>query len=78
MISRHMTEGERSLLQICLEIAKEKFLDNVKVLEEELKNELVASSTRFLIDQFTTQALDSERLSLRILNAESVVIEEDL
>ncbi len=69
-ISIALTEEDRSLLQLALEIARDKFRDNALILRKEI------GGYRSLADQFENQANDAVRLKQRIENAENVIIEE--
>jgi hypothetical protein len=61
-----LTEDQRSLLQVSLEIARDKF--NVYATSEGVGVRLA--------DQFKKQAGQAEELLMRVANAENVIIEE--
>jgi hypothetical protein len=64
-----LTEEQRSLLQLALEIARDKFQDNVRILDQE-------KDGRRLADQFERQTEQADELLLWIAGAENVIIEE--
>jgi hypothetical protein len=64
-----LTEEQRGLLQIALEIARDKF-------KEHAKSMLVNSANVRLADQFDKQAKEADELLMWITNAENVLIEE--
>jgi hypothetical protein len=68
-ISIALTEEQRGLLQIALEIARDKFKEHAKSL-------LVNSANVRLAVQFDKQADEAEKLLTWITNAENVIIEE--
>jgi len=68
-ISIALTENQRSLLQLALEIAVGRFKDDAKI------SLLKCANTR-LADQFDQQAKEAEELLLWVARAENVIIEE--
>jgi hypothetical protein len=70
-VSVALTEDQRSLLQLSLEIARDKFRENVRELEPK-SNKVIRS----LSEQFLEQANEAEQLLMWVANADNVIIEE--
>ena len=66
-ISIALTEDQRSLLQLSLEIARDKFKENASYL-------LSNGTAERLVDQFRKQAKEADALLLWIAGAEAVII----
>jgi hypothetical protein len=66
-----LTETQRGILQIALEIARDKFQDHVKVLLTEWHDDR-------LIAKFEEQAADAEKLLTLVSLAENITITEEI
>jgi hypothetical protein len=64
-----LTEEQRSLLQLSLEIARDKFKEHARSVGDGLL-------TNRLADQFAKQAKQADELLLWVTGAENVIIEE--
>jgi hypothetical protein len=72
-ISIRLDENQRSLLQLALEIARDKFKENVQELRLNTTSNKVMAS---LAEQFQEQANEADKLLLWIAQADNVIIEE--
>jgi hypothetical protein len=70
-ISISLTEEQRGLLQVSLEIARDRFKDDAKIIRRHHPSWPVS-----LADQFDKQAKEADELLMRVANAENVIIEE--
>jgi hypothetical protein len=66
-----LTENQRSLLAVCLEIARDKFGDNAKYLR-------TVSASMGLADQFEKQEKETKHLLSLFATADEVAITEEL
>ncbi len=66
-----LTERQRGILQIALEIARDKFRDNARLLEKEFGSQGMA-------DTFDEQAEDADALLNMVTLADEITITEEV
>jgi hypothetical protein len=76
-ISIALTEEQRGLLRLSLEIARDKFKEDAKIcLQPSWTAGLLNGKNTRLADQFDKQAKEADELLMWVAGAENVIIEE--